>query len=101
MLCFGFSTTVFAMISQLKGRPTVPGFGGLYQTLYWLAQPHHRKGIKTLLWRHNERDDVSNHQHHECLLKRLFMRRSKKTSKFRVTGLCEGNSPDIPRTKGQ
>ena len=24
---------------------------------------------------------------------RLFRRRSKKTSKFRVTGLCEGNSP--------
>ena len=27
------------------------------------------------------------------LLKRLFRRRSKKTSKLRVTGLCEGNSP--------
>ena len=30
---------------------------------------------------------------HDCLLNRLFGRRSKKTSKFRVTGLCEGNSP--------
>ena len=28
-----------------------------------------------------------------CLLKRLFGRRSKKTSKLRVTGLCAGNSP--------
>ena len=28
-----------------------------------------------------------------CLLNRLFGRRSKKTSKLRVTGLCEGNSP--------
>ena len=28
-----------------------------------------------------------------CLLKRLFRRRSKKTSKFRFTGLCGGNSP--------
>ena len=27
-----------------------------------------------------------------CLLIRLFRRRSKKTSKVRVTGLCEGNS---------
>ena len=27
------------------------------------------------------------------LLNRLFRRRSKKTSKLRVTGLCEGNSP--------
>ena len=26
-------------------------------------------------------------------INRLFRRRSKKTSKFRVTGLCEGNSP--------
>ena len=28
----------------------------------------------------------------DCLLNRLFGRRSKKTSKLRVTGLCEGNS---------
>ena len=38
----------------------------------------------SLQWRHNERD---------CLLNPLFKRRSKKTSKFRVTGLCAGNSP--------
>ena len=36
---------------------------------------------------------VSNHQPHGCLLNCLFRRRSKKTSKFRVTGLCVGNSP--------
>ena len=46
----------------------------------------------TLQWRHNERNGVSNHQPHDCILKRLFRRRSKKTSKLRVTGLCEGNS---------
>ena len=44
-------------------------------------------------WRHNERDGVLNHQRPDCLLQRLFRRRSKKTSKHRVTGLCEGNSP--------
>ena len=43
-------------------------------------------------WRHNERDGVSNHQPCDYLLKRLLRRRSKKTSKLRVTGLCEGNS---------
>ena len=43
-----------------------------------------------LLWRHNGRDSVSNHQPHDCLLKRLFGRRSKITSKLRVTGLCGG-----------
>ena len=47
-----------------------------------------------LQWRHNGLDSVSNHQPHECLLKRLFRRRSKKTSKLRVTGLCAGNSPE-------
>ena len=46
-----------------------------------------------LQWRHNERDCVSNHQPHEYLLKRLFRRRSKKSSKLRVTGLCAGISP--------
>ena len=47
----------------------------------------------TLRWRRNGRDSVSNHQPHSCLLNRLFRRRSKKTSKLRVTGLCVGNSP--------
>ena len=47
----------------------------------------------SLQWRHNGRDSVSNHQPHDCLLSRLFRRRSKKTSKLRVTGLCAGNSP--------
>ena len=46
-----------------------------------------------LQWRHNGRDGVSNHQPYNCLLDHLFRRRSKKTSKLRVTGLCEGNSP--------
>ena len=49
--------------------------------------------VSALQWRHNGRDSVSNHQRHECLLNRLFRRRSKKTSKLRVTGLCAGNSP--------
>ena len=44
-------------------------------------------------WRHSGRDGVSNHQPHDCLINRLFGRRSKKTSKLRVTGLCVGNSP--------
>ena len=49
--------------------------------------------IRSLQWRHNGLDWVSNHQPHHCLLSRLFGRRSKKTSKLRVTGLCVGNSP--------
>ena len=46
-----------------------------------------------LQWHHNERDCISNHWHLDCLLNRLFRRRSKNASKFRVTGLCERNSP--------
>ena len=46
-----------------------------------------------LQWRHNEHDGISNHQPQDCLLQRLFRRRSKKTSKLGVTGLCAGNSP--------
>ena len=47
----------------------------------------------SLKWRHihNERDGVSNHRRLDCLLNRLFRRRSKNTSKLRVTALCEGN----------
>ena len=44
----------------------------------------------TLHLRHSGCDGVSNHQHHDCLLKRLFWRRSKKTSKLRVTGFVLG-----------
>ena len=44
----------------------------------------------TLQWRHNERDGVSNNQPNDCLLIRLFRRRSKKTSKNRTTGPLRG-----------
>ena len=54
----------------------------------WLLCPL----ITALHWCHNWRDSVSNLQPHDCLLNRLFRRRSKKTSKLRVTGLL-GNSP--------
>ena len=47
----------------------------------------------TVRWCHNGRDSVSNHQPRGCLLNRLFIRRSRKTSKLRVTGLYAGNSP--------
>ena len=52
-----------------------------------LQLTHH---FLTLKWRHNERDGVSNHQPHDCLLNRLFRHRSKM---LLITGLCAGNSP--------
>ena len=53
----------------------------------------------TLQLRHNERDGVSNHRRLDCLLNRLFICRSKKTSKLRIIGLCEGNSPVTDETR--
>ena len=47
----------------------------------------------SLHWRHTGGDSVSNHQPHDCILNGLFRRRSKKTWKLRITGLCAGNSP--------
>ena len=49
--------------------------------------------VSILQWRHNERDGVSNRRRLDYLLNRLFRRRSEKTSKIRVTGLCKGNPP--------
>ena len=56
-----------------------------------------------LQWCYNDHDGVSNHQPHGCLHNHFFRRRSKKTSKLRVTGLCVGIHRNrwIPRTKGQ
>ena len=54
------------------------------------------------MWRHcnhysddimNSMHRVSNHRRLESLPNRLFRRWSKKTSKLRVTGLCDGNLP--------
>ena len=55
----------------------------------------------TLQWRHNGHDSISNHQPQDCLLNRLFRRRSMKTSKLRVTSLCAGNSPGTSEFPGQ
>ena len=66
-----------------------------WKLVFWQlpVQPVMKISPKSSQWRFNERDGVSNHQPHQCLLNRLFRCRSQKTSKLRVTGLCEGNSP--------
>ena len=61
--------------------------------LYDMDYIHMRNIRYALRWRHNDHAGVSNHQPHGCLLNRLFRRKSKKTSKLRVTGHCAGNSP--------
>ena len=54
-----------------------------------------------LQWRHNGCDGVSNHQPYDGLLNRSYRRRSKKTSKLCVAGLCTGNSPVTSPVTGE
>ena len=54
---------------------------------------HVKHGYLSVQWRNNGRDGVSNHQPHDYWLNRLFRRSSKSTSKLRVYGLCQINSP--------
>ena len=54
--------------------------------------PHQRQKF-VIHYSDDEHDGISNHQPHDCLPNRLFMRRSKKASKLRVAGLCTGNLP--------
>ena len=74
-----------------------------YKSVGWCICWFAKSKFKPLQWRHNERNGVSNHLHLGCLLNRLFRCRSKKTSKFRVTVLCERKPPYrwIPLTTGQ
>ena len=51
---------------------------------------HYDVIVMVMLWSHSE---ICRKFSHDCLLSRLFRRKSKKTSKLRVTGLCAGNSP--------
>ena len=76
------------LIGSSDARP-----GRAFLDLMLLIQ--HGSRHDSLQWRHNERDGVSNHQHSDCLVNHLFRRRSTKTSRLRVTGLCEENSPVI------
>ena len=59
--------------------------------VWWLLYDHWKyPRLSTLQWRHNGHDSVSNHQPHDCLLNRLFRRRSKKTSKLWSLALVRG-----------
>ena len=65
------------------------------RNIFYLSNEYWSSSVwssSTLRWRHNKCDVVSNHRRSDCLLNRLFRRRSKRTSTLCVTGLCEGNS---------
>ena len=54
----------------------------------WWTGDDRSLGI-TLQWRHNGGDGLSNHRRPDWLHNCLFRHNSKKSSKLRVTGLCE------------
>ena len=70
-----------AAISILRAKLTITTTGdaralyvaGHQQPEYWPCR------INSIQWRHNERECVSNHQPHDCLLNRLFKRRDQRT----------------------
>ena len=79
----------------LKHCQSLPAHGGDHLWSNNNTGPHTSMNhiwIIALRWHHNKHDGISNHQPHNCLLNCLFRRRSKKTSKLRVSRLCEGNS---------
>ena len=66
----------------------------MLQPMSWFSiYGYHHHNVLPLQWPHNEHDGVSNHQPHDCLFSRLFKAQIKETTKLRVTGLCERNSP--------
>ena len=95
---------IFTFSSEFPSGQWIPGHVAWRQLLgYFFWQPVMSYGVKSLQliwrlsvfasqWRHNEWNNVPNHQRLDCLLNLLFRRRSKKISKLRVTGLCEGKS---------
>ena len=48
---------------------------------------------RSLQWRHNERNGVSNHRRVDCLPNSFFQAQIKKTSKHRANGPYEWNPP--------
>ena len=74
------------------GTP-IPGKTVYIETGPWLLHsPGHQQACDYIPG-HNERDGVSNHRRLDCLLNRLFRRRTKKTSKLRITDLYEFLAP--------
>ena len=71
-------------------RPVATKLKSISQKLFYISITTKWLTITSLQWRHDKHDGVSNHQPRDCLPNHLFRRRSKTTSKLRVTGLCAG-----------
>ena len=95
-ITYGSAQGVRLLATRLAGGKTCMHMGwhsppSTYLVIIWVGTSSGSRDARTLQWRHNGRDSVSNP--HDCWLNDLFSLRSKKTWKLRVTGLCAGNSP--------
>ena len=96
-LFFNFSEAydvnhILCSLFRCHGYRWSPNWSGKH-IKYVCSASYHPNNQRSLQWRHNGHDGVSNHHPHGRLLNRLFRRRSKKTSRVRVSGLCVGSSP--------
>ena len=104
--CFLVNTSIINLSHYLLGRVRCFGTNhrqdpasqcpGNHEVTLMVAPPNTQSMSRerlSLEWLHNERHPVSNYLRLNCLLNCLFRRASQKTSKLRVTGLCEGNPP--------
>ena len=90
------STSLWKKLSHFCYRCVHLFFGFDCDTKYayqWLFNLGQFGYDRTLHWRHHVRAVFSNLKGLDFLLDRLFRPRSKKITKLRVIGLCEGNSP--------
>ena len=62
------------------------------QDMAWHRHPHNKHYCDVIM---SATYGVSNHRRLDCLLNRLFRRRSKKKSKVCVTGLCSERNPPV------
>ena len=91
-----YSITIHGIVLFLTGV-----FAPFYMKSLAIDEAHFGNlGIyNSLQWHHNERHGVSNHRRLNCLFNCWSRRRSKKTSKLRVTGLGGGIMWWIPCTR--
>ena len=89
LLCDNLSCELL-VIDAMRFRTKLNLRGVLPGEKYGASDRRTRILIRTLDWRHNKRDGVSNHRRQNFLFKRLFRCKSKKTSKIRATGFVRG-----------
>ena len=87
--------------SNTSISPRVTDLGLCYTFVGDSNDVHYANNQGTLQWRLHECDGLSNHRRLLCLFNCWFRRRSEKTSKLRVTGLCVGNSPVTGKFRAQ